>query len=460
MSGFDARGCIELTAPVSRRVALKAGAVALAGSALPARAAGRRRPPNFIIVLCDDLGYGDLQTFGGRLIATPNIDRMAAEGLKLTHYFAPANLCTPSRAGLLTGRYPIRTGLAYEVIQAKDTNGLPLSEVTIASALKPDYATAMIGKWHLGHVAPYWPPTRHGFDSFYGIPYSHDMKPLAMFEQPRPDAALISGPVDFPRLTEYFFERGLSFIDAHRDRPLFLYLALTAPHAPLIPNPDGAGHSRAAAYGDVVEEVDRSMARLFDRLRTLGIDDNTLVIFTSDNGPWFEGSSGGLRDRKGGAGFEGGYRVPFIARWPGVVPRGATSDALIMGIDLLPTLVSLAGKPVPPVSLDGRDMGGLLRTGTGSPHDELILFNNERVAAVRTARWKLVVRSYYRTLDLPIAKFGYPLLFDMVEDPAENYNMAQLHPDVMADMQARVARAQATYEPLGVRHAPDKLPQL
>jgi uncharacterized sulfatase len=218
--------------------------------------------------------------------------------------------------------------------------------------------------------------------------------------------------------------------------------------------------SRAAAYGDVVEEVDRRMGALFDQLRALGIDEDTLVIFTSDNGPWFEGSTGGLRDRKGGAGFEGGYRVPFLARWPGVVPAGVRSDALASGIDILPTFAALAGVPAPDTVIDGKDLSALLRTGAGSPHDELVLFNNERVAAVRTARWKLLVRSYYRSWDLPIAKFGYPLLFDMTEDPEESYNMAALYPEVMADMKARVARAQAVYEPMGVRQAEERLPNL
>jgi uncharacterized sulfatase len=420
----------------------------------------RRRAPNFIVILCDDLGYGDLGLFGSRLIRTPCLDRMAAEGLTLTHFFAAANLCTPSRAGLLTGRYPIRTGLGHEVILARDTHGLPTSEVTIAKALKPQYATAMVGKWHLGHVPPYWPPTQHGFDLFYGLPYSHDMKPLSLWEQPRPDAALIEGPVDFALLTQQFFDRGAAFIEANQDRPFFLYLALTAPHAPLVPHPDGQGVSRAAAYGDVVEEVDRRMGALFDQLRALGIDEDTLVIFTSDNGPWFEGSTGGLRDRKGGAGFEGGYRVPFLARWPGVVPAGVRSDALASGIDILPTFAALAGVPAPDTVIDGKDLSALLRTGAGSPHDELVLFNNERVAAVRTARWKLLVRSYYRSWDLPIAKFGYPLLFDMTEDPEESYNMAARYPEVMADMKARVARAQAVYEPMGVRQAEERLPNI
>ena len=290
-------------APQRRQVLTGLGAMG-AVAAAPAR-----RPPNIVVVLADDLGYGDLGIQGSNLIATPNLDRLARQGVRMTDFYASANICTPSRAGLQTGRYPIRTGLAYEVIRASDTNGLPLSEITIAEALKPDYATALVGKWHLGHVAPFWPPTQHGYDLFFGLPYSHDMKPLSLYSA-GPGVELTQEDVDFPRLTQRFFDRGLQFIEDNRARPFFLTLALTAPHLALFPHPDHAGHSRAAAYGDVVEEIDSQVGRLTARLKALGIDRDTIVIVTSDNGPWMEGSSGPLRDRKGGAGWDGGYRVP------------------------------------------------------------------------------------------------------------------------------------------------------
>jgi uncharacterized sulfatase len=413
--------------------------------------AGARRPPNIVVILCDDLGYGDLGVSGSRLIRTPNIDRLAREGARLTDFYAAANICTPSRAGLLTGRYPIRTGLAHEVIQANDTRGLPPAEVTIAEALKPEYASALIGKWHLGHVEPYWPPTRQGFDLFFGLPYSHDMKPLGLFTA-APGVELTREDVDLARLTERFFDRGLRFVDEQRSRPFFLMLALSAPHLPLVPHPDHAGHSAAAAYGDVVEEIDAGVGRLLARLKALGLERDTLVIFTSDNGPWFEGSAGPLRDRKGGAAWDGGYRVPFLARLPGVIPPGLKSDAIAMNIDLLPTFLSLAGKPAPAgVELDGRDLTPVLtRRSARSPHDELILFNNEQVAAIRTQRWKLVARSYYRHLDLPLDRYGWTGLFDVAADPSESYNLASAHPDVVADMTARLKRAQARFEPLAV----------
>ncbi len=415
-------------------------------------AAPARRPPNVVVILADDLGYGDLSVQGSRLIRTPNLDRLAREGVRMTDFYASANICTPSRAGLQTGRYPIRTGLAWEVIQGTDTRGLPLSETTIGEALKPDYATALIGKWHLGHVEPYWPPTRHGYDLFFGLPYSHDMKPLNLYTS-GPGVEFTKEDVDFPRLTQRFFDRGLQFIEDHKaGQPFFLLLALSAPHLPLNPNPDHAGHSQAAAYGDVVEEIDSQTGRLMARLKVLGIDNDTVVIVTSDNGPWFEGSTGGLRDRKGGSGWDGGYRVPFLIRAPGRIPAGRVSREIAMNIDLLPTVMALTGRPLPKTELDGRDLTGVLTRGAKSPHEELILFNNEKVAAIRTDRWKFVARSYYRGAEYPLGSRS-DLLFDVRADPAEAYNLASLHPDVVADMKARLARAQQTFEPLGV-HKP------
>ena len=413
-------------------------------------AAPARRPPNIVVVLADDLGYGDLGIQGSNLIATPNLDRLARQGVRMTDFYASANICTPSRAGLQTGRYPIRTGLAYEVIRASDTNGLPLSEVTIAEALKPDYATALVGKWHLGHVAPFWPPTQHGYDLFFGLPYSHDMKPLSLYSA-GPGVELTQEDVDFPRLTQRFFDRGLQFIEDNRARPFFLTLALTAPHLALFPHPDHAGHSRAAAYGDVVEEIDSQVGRLTARLKALGIDRDTIVIVTSDNGPWMEGSSGPLRDRKGGAGWDGGYRVPFSAWGPGRLPAGKVSREIAMNIDLLPTILGMAGKALPRAEIDGRDLSDVLTRGVKSPHDELILFNNEKVMAIRTDRWKFVASSYYRSIVLPLAAIRGEGLFDVRADPAEAYNLASLHPEVMKDMQARLNRAKATFEPMGLR---------
>ena len=297
------------------------GAMALA--AAPALAKPAQRPPNIIVVVADDLGWGDLGSYGNRQIATPNLDRMAREGLRMTDFHASANVCTPSRAGLMTGRYPIRTGLGYDVIQAKDTNGLPLSEVTLAAALRPTYATGLFGKWHLGHTAPYWPPAVHGFDRYFGIPYSNDMQPLALYSSGVGNE-LTSSPVDQTRLTEQFFGAATDFITQNKAKPFLAMVMLSAPHQPLFPRKLGDG--AAGKYGDVVGEIDAGMGRLFATLKQLGLDRDTMVIFTSDNGPWFQGSAGGFRDRKGGAGWEGGHRVPLIVRQQLHLGAGAGRD--------------------------------------------------------------------------------------------------------------------------------------
>lgn len=414
------------------------------------------RRPNIIVILADDLGYGDIGCDGGKHIRTPHLDRMATEGVRFTDFYASANVCTPSRAGLLTGRYAIRSGLAHEVIQPADTTGLPLSEVTIPQALKPDYATALIGKWHLGHVAPHWPPTSYGFDVFQGLPYSHDMRPLSLYEAQGDHVERDEGKVDFAKLTEGFFARTLAFAEASRDRPFFVMLALTAPHIPLVPNPDDTTGSPAGAYGEVVEEIDVNVGRLIERLKALGLDEDTLVVFTSDNGPWFEGSSGPFRDRKGGSAWDGGFRVPFIARQPGRIPAGLVATGLSSNLDLLPTILSWTGAPQLHVELDGKDISEMLMTGRGSPHDEILLFDNTHVAAVRTARWKLVARSYYRTYDIPLDRL--PLLFDMVADPGENYSVASLHRDALADLRGRLDRARAKFDPIGARFTPHVAP--
>lgn len=426
----------------------------VAAALLPTRlAAMPARPPNIVLILADDLGWGDLGSYGNRLIRTPNIDRLAHQGLRMTDFYASANICTPSRAGLLTGRYPIRTGLAHEVIQASDTNGLPDAEFTLPEALKPAYASALVGKWHLGHVAPFWPPARHGFDLFFGLPYSHDMKGVRLFDQRAPGVELTSEPVVFEQLEQRYFERSIEFIEANRARPFFLLLALTAPHVPLRPGKDHAGHSRAGAYGDVVEEVDAGVGRIVVALDRLDLADETILILTSDNGPWFEGSAGTLRAGKGASGWDGGYRVPLIVRWPGRIPAGKTSTAIAMNFDLMPTLLDLAGAAAPPATLDGRSLAGHWLRGAPGPHDELILFNNEQVAAIRTDRWKLVGRSYYRGLDIPLGRFGYWLLFDVRADPSETYNVADRHPEVMTDLKARFTRAEQLFTPLATRKA-------
>src|SRR5215469_9696636 len=363
-------------------------------------AQARLTKPNFIVVLCDDLGYGDVQPYGGS-IPTPAINRMAGEGLVATDYYTPGNICTPSRAGLLTGRYPVRTGLGYEVILANDDRVLPLSEKTIAAALKPDYATGLFGKWHLGHKGDKWLPTNYGFDVFFGIPYSHDMVPLPVWEADAKTGRATSQPADLPMLQQQFYAHAESFIESHRGEPFFVELALSAPHLPEHPQAQFKGTSKAGPYGDVVREIDSIIGRLLAKIRALDLGNDTIVILTSDNGPWFEGSSGPLRDRKGGASYDGGYRVPFVAWAPGRIKPGSRTGAIMCGIDLMPTFCTMASRNLPKdLELDGRDISGVLTAGAASPHDSILLFNNEDVVAIRTPQWKYATQIYYRGLSL------------------------------------------------------------
>lgn len=432
-------------------------ACAAIGSATPSTAA---RPPNFIVVLCDDLGYGDTSIYGGDgPIRTPALARMAREGVVLTDYYAPANLCTPSRAGLLTGRYPVRTGLGRGVIQPDDPRGLPLSEITIARALKPAYATGFFGKWHLGHLGAAWPPTRHGFDTFVGIQFSHDMVGVALYET-RAGSDLVSrAAVDFPQLQQRFYAHAEQFIEANAERPFFLELALSAPHLPSYPHAPFDSDTAAGGYGAVVQEIDSIVGRLLAKLRALKLERDTVVIFTSDNGPWFEGSSGGLRDRKGGAGYDGAAGVPFVAWAPGRIPPGRRSSSIAMGIDLLPTFRAMAGMPpLAGVELDGRDITAVLTRGAASPHDALVLFDNEVPVAIRTQRWKYVATSYYRTVMLPFAARGYPQLYDVAADRSENYSVANVRPAIADDLKAKLDAAIVRFAPFATPPPPPAPP--
>ncbi len=386
--------------------------------------------PNIVLILADDLGYGDVGVYGSDLIATPNIDRLAADGGRLTSFYSSGSNCTPSRAGLLTGRYPIRSGMAHQVIFVDDTHGLPPAEVTIAEMLGSlGYATAVAGKWHLGHLSPYW-PTEQGFDEFFGLPYSNNQSPLALYR----NTDVVEDPVEQSTLTRRFTDAAIDFISRHKDQPFFVYLAHTAPHIPLHVEPGNRGKSAAGYYGDVVEELDANIGRLTAALETLGLADNTLVIFTSDNGPYPEGSTGGLRGSKGTL-WEGGQRVPLIARWPARIAGGSVSDAIAMNIDILPTIAAIAGAELPEnVTIDGRSIVAQLNGDSKSPHEVLYFFNDQEIGAVRTQEWKAVFQSRYRGINRWFPEHDVRLLFDMVEDPQETYSLADRETEVWRQM--------------------------
>lgn len=396
------------------------------------------RPPNIVVIMADDMGWGDIGANGAELIKTPNIDRLAAEGIRLTSFYAGANVCTPSRAALLTGRYPIRSGMQHVVMPHSDF-GLPRSEFTLAEMLKQSgYATGMVGKWHLGHRDEYW-PTAHGFDEFLGVAYSNDMQPFDLYHH----KTVVQSPAEQRELTDRYAKAATDFISRHRKKPFFLYYAETFPHLPLAAPAGASGVSQAGLYGDVVEHLDEGIGRILAALDTHGIADNTLVILTSDNGPWFEGDAGMLRGRKGGT-HEGGFRVPFIARLPGVIAPGQVSQEMAMNIDILPTVAAFAELDLPTDrTIDGKNIRGVLAQGEPSPHAVLFFFDGNDIAAVRDRRYRLVLSSFYRSFPVAFEQFGMPLLFDLEKDPEERFSYMREHPDVAARLLARVSEMRA-----------------
>jgi arylsulfatase A len=426
-----------------------------------------QRPPNVIIVFADDLGYADVGPFsdlkGAARPRTPNLDRMAAEGTRLTSFYVAQAVCSASRAALLTGAYSNRVGITG-ALNPRATTGIHANELTIAELLKArGYATAAVGKWHLGHERQFL-PLQHGFDEYLGLPYSNDMWPRHPTQKNYPDLPLIDGngvvevDPDQARLTARYTERAVTFIERHRDKPFFLYLAHAMPHVPLFVSDAHKGKSGLGLYGDVIEEIDWSVGRVLDALRRAGLDEDTLVIFTSDNGPWLSygnhaGSPGGLREGKGTA-FEGGIRVPFVARWPGRIPKGRAVSLPAMTIDLLPTIARVANAAVPSERIiDGRDILPLL-TATegagGAPHDALYFYWGTELHAVRSGRWKLHLPHPYQSLERAggdgspgsyVRKDIELSLFDLEADPGEATNVAARHPDVVSRLQAIAERA-------------------
>jgi arylsulfatase A len=389
--------------------------LAAVGSALASESAESAGRPNFVVIFIDDMGYGDIGPFGSTLNRTPHLDRMAAEGMKLTSFYA-ATVCSISRAQLLTGCYGARISVPGVYFPA-GANGLNPDEATIADRLKPlGYATSCIGKWHLGDQ-PEFLPTRQGFDHYFGIPYSNDMQRKSLETGQRVVPLVRDGQVaelltdeDQTRVTERYTDEAVKFIREHRQQPFFLYFPHTAVHTPIVPGPAFQGKSANGRYGDWVEEVDWSVGRVLDTLRETELAEKTLVIFTSDNGPWLiKGSDGGtaepLRGGKGGT-WEGGVRVPTVAWWPGRIASGAVCDAVAGTIDLLPTLVKLAGgeTPAEPV-IDGRDISPLLLGQSAqSPREAHYYFAGYNLQAVRQGPWKLAIAPQPETMGRGIAR--------------------------------------------------------
>jgi arylsulfatase A len=455
---------------VSRRNFLQLTGLATAGLALGCSTTKAANSPNIIVIFCDDLGYGDLGVFGHPTIKTPNLDNMAFEGQKWTNFYAAASVCTPSRAGLMTGRLPIRNGMCSDkrrVLFPDSAGGLPSTELTIATLLKKQgYKTACVGKWHLGHL-PQYLPTSHGFDSYFGIPYSNDMDSVAPkgTDKWRPpkveyfnvplmrDEDVIERPAEQNTITKRYTEEAVKIIKENRDNPFFLYLAHNLPHVPLFRSKEFADTSLRGLYGDVIEEIDNGVGKILKTLQEQKIDKNTLVIFTSDNGPWKvfdeQGGSSGILTGEKGATYEGGMREPTIFWWPGKIKPG-----VVMGmgstLDVLPTACKIAGADVPnDRTMDGYDLTPVLFAEEKSPRNMMYYYRKTTVFALRKGAYKahfITQRAY--SGDRTIYEHNPPLLFNLEIDPTETMNIAEKHPDVLADIKKELEIHLASVEPV------------
>ncbi|MBA2115770.1 sulfatase family protein [Bremerella alba] len=424
------------------------------------------KQPNFVVIFCDDLGYGDLGCFGNPTIRTKHLDRMAGEGMKFTQFYVAAPVCTPSRAALMTGRLPCRNGMCSNrrrVLFPNSKGGLPTEEVTIAEALQEGgYATACIGKWHLGHHKQFL-PTNHGFDYYFGIPYSNDMDRSSSAPKGHPsfwdpkieyfqvplmrNEEIIERPADQTTITRRYTEEAIQFIDANQDKPFFVYLAHSMPHVPLFRSPEFEGVSRRGYYGDVIEEIDWSVGQVLQKLRDTGLDENTLVVFTSDNGPWLTykdhgGSAGPLRDGKGST-FDGGMREPTIFWWPKTIPAAEVAADVGSTMDLLATFTSLAGLPLPSDrKLDSYDLTPVLKQTGKSQREALFYYRGYDLMAVRVGPWKmhLKTRTGYGQAKAEVHKT--PLLYHLEEDPGESRNLAKDNPEVIQSIQELIQEHQ------------------
>lgn len=418
-------------------------------------------PPNVVLIYCDDLGYADIGCFGASGYETPAIDRLAKEGMRFTDFYVAQAVCSASRTALLTGCYPNRVGI-LGALGPTATHGIHDDETTLAEVCKQrGYMTAIYGKWHLGHL-PQFLPTRHGFDDYFGLPYSNDMwprHPTAKFpDLPLiDDARTIAKNPDQTQLSTWYTERAVKFIDQHHQRPFFLYVPHSMPHVPLFVSDKYAGKTKRGLFGDVIAEIDWSVGQILAALDRHQIADRTLVIFTSDNGPWLSygdhaGSASPLREGKGTA-WDGGVRVPCVMRYPGLIPPGTECDEPVMTIDVLPTVAKLIGAELPKLPIDGRSIVPLMRGQTGeAPHEALYFYWGNELHAVRSGRWKLHFPHEYRSLRGEAGTEGKPgpyvakrtelELYDLETDIGEAKNVAAEQPAVVAKLQqlAELAR--------------------
>ncbi|GAA5121331.1 sulfatase [Luteolibacter yonseiensis] len=429
------------------------------------------RPPNVVVIFNDDMAYADVACFGAKY-ATPNIDRLAKEGRRFTNFHVSSPVCSASRASLLTGCYNSRIGI-HGALGPKARIGLNPEETTLAELVKQKgYATGMAGKWHLGD-APEFLPVKQGFDEWYGLPYSNDMWPhhpeakkgtypkLPMYENDRIVDEEVT-PDDQKQLTTRYAARAVSFIERNKDRPFFFYLANSMPHVPLYVSDKFAGKSGAGLYGDVIQEIDWGVGQVMEALEKAGVADNTLVIFTSDNGPWLSygdhaGNAAPLREGKGTA-WEGGTRVPTIMRWPGRIPAGTESAEMAMTTDLFPTIAAIIGAELPKVGIDGSNR---LSDLTGEPNDNppprryAWYYENNKLLAVADGDWKLMLPQQYRTMaDAPQPTGGIPgkyqqrklekpMLFDLKKDIGEQNDVAAAHPEIVEKLLQQTAAMRA-----------------
>ncbi|WP_298353916.1 sulfatase [Runella sp.] len=443
---------------------------------LPLKEAPKATPPNIILIFMDDLGYGDLSCYGALQYRTPNLDKLASEGVRFTNFLSAQAVCSASRAALMTGCYPNRVGISGALFPNAKV-GLNPDETTIAELLKEKgYSTGIFGKWHLGD-RPEFVPTKQGFDEYVGLPYSNDMWPVGYDGKPTADTNRrkrnpflpllhnsdtlqeIKTLDDQAKLTGIYTERAVSFIKKHKKEPFFVYLPHSMPHVPIAASAKFKGKSKQGTYGDVLMEIDWSVGEIMKTLKESGLDKNTVVIFTSDNGPWLNfgnhaGSSGGLREGKGTS-FEGGQRVPCLVRWKGVTPEGIICNKLTSTIDLLPTIANICGTKLPAKKIDGVDILPLLKGDMDAAPRKYFYYYYRRnnLEAVRRDDWKLVLPHEGRTYEGQVpSNDGFPgkapennpfplALYDLRRDPAERYDVKEIYPDILAELQKVVEEA-------------------